>query len=133
MAGRLYVNRGALRAEASRIERVRATFEGRPVVREASALRDAVASLFADRVVSIGRTSLTAPDLVIEVALAEGGPTRRIACRPDAALAEHVCMTTGVDATFALANARLSLFLNAPADAGADCGSMVIARDGGAR
>jgi hypothetical protein len=133
MAGRLYVNRGALRAEASRIERVRATFEGRPLVREASALRDAVASLFADRVVSIGRTSLTAPDLVIDVALAEGGPTRRIACRPGAEPAEHVCTTTGVEATFALANARLSLFLDTPADAGADGGPLVIARDGGAR
>ena len=129
LAGRIYVSRGSLRVEASRIERVRATFEGRPVVREASALREAVAALFADRVVSLGRASATAtPDLVIEIALAEGGPPRRIACWPGGSSAERLCTASGIEATFALAPARLAPFLP-PADAG----PLFIARDGGPR
>lgn len=135
LAGRIYVNRGSLRAEASRIERVRATFEGRPVVREASALREAVAALFADRVVSLGKTGTAAPDLVIEIALAEGGPTRRIACRPGGSPAERLCTASGIDATFALAVSRLAPFLPPPGGegGGVDGGPLFIARDAGPR
>jgi hypothetical protein len=133
LAGRIYVNRGALRAEAARIEHVRATFQGKPVVREASALQAAVAALFADRVVSLGKKGVAVPDLVIEVAISEGGAPRRIACRPSDAPAEHLCTVSGVDATFGLASARLAPFLP-PVDAGsADAGALFIARDGGPR
>ena len=124
LAGRIYVSRGSLRTEPSRIERVRATFEGQPVLREATMLRDAVAMLYADRVVALGtKAAGGSPDLVIEVAVAEGGPARRIACRTgaaDGALAEALCTVTGVDATFGLTASRLAPLLP-------------IARDGGAR
>ncbi len=115
LAGRLYVSRGSLRVEASRIESVRVTLEGRPVVRERSALREAVASLFADRVVSLGTKGLSEPDLVIDVSIADGGAPRRIACRP--AGAERLCTAVGVDATFALRATKLAPFLP-PKDAG---------------
>ena len=118
LAGRIYVSRGALRTEGARIERVRVTFEGQPVVREATALRDAVATLYADRVVALGTKAAGTADLVLEVALAEGGPPRRIGCR--SAGAEALCTVSGVDATFGLAVSRLAPLLP-------------IARDGGAR
>jgi Domain of unknown function (DUF4340) len=131
LAGRIYVNRGSLRAEASRIERVQVTVDGRPVVREASALRDGVAALFADRVVSLGK-NVPVPDLVIEIALSEGGASRRIACRAGETAAERLCIVDGVDATFGLAVSRLAPFLPSP-DGGVDGGPLVVARDGGAR
>jgi hypothetical protein len=118
LAGRIYVNRGALRSEPTRIERVSVTYEGRPVVREATALRDAVATLYADRVVALGTQAAGTADLVLEVALAEGGPPRRIGCRT--AGAEALCTVSGVDATFGLAASRLAPLLP-------------IARDGGPR
>ena len=147
LAGRIYVSRGSLRTEAARIERVRATLDGKPVVREASALREAVAALFADRVVSLGKkgpAGPSAPDLVIEVVLADAGGARRIACRPEAA-AERICTVDGVEATFALAASRLAPFLPGRdgggngghpgdgANGGADAGRLFIARDGGPR
>ncbi|HSO37044.1 MAG TPA: hypothetical protein VLT33_31180 [Labilithrix sp.] len=128
LAGRLYVSRGSLRTEASRIERVRVTFEGRPVVREASALRDAVAALYADRVVALGK-KIPPPDLVIDVALSEGGPPRRIACAPEVA-AERLCTVDGVDATFGLASSRLAPVLPG---GGIDGGPSSGSRDGGPR
>jgi hypothetical protein len=76
---------------------------------------------------------VSVPDLVIEVAISEGGAPRRIACRPSDAPAEHLCTVSGVDATFGLASARLAPFLP-PVDAGsADAGALFIARDGGPR
>ncbi len=136
LAGRIYVSRASLRADPSRIERVRVTFQGRPVVREATALRDAVAGLYAERVVSLGKTGAVDADLVIEVALGEAGAARRIACGPSPKPAERLCTVAGVDATFGLAATRLAPFLPpqaAPADGGADAGLLFIARDGGAR
>ena len=118
LAGRIYVSRGSLRSEVSRIERVTANLDGKPVVREAGALRDAVAALFADRVVGLGKKGMAAPDLVIDVMIAEGGPSRQIACAPSAEPAERLCTVSGVDATFALATTRLATFLPGAADAG---------------
>ncbi|MDB4946779.1 MAG: hypothetical protein JWP97_6313 [Labilithrix sp.] len=126
LAGRLFVSRGALRVEAARVEHVRVTLHGKPLAREESALRAAVAGLYADRVVALGRKETRPPDLLVDVILGDGGPPRRIACRAAEAAGEHVCTTPDVDATFALADARLAPFLE-PEDAGA------VARDGGAR
>lgn len=121
LAGRIYVSRGALRIDAARIESVRVTAGGKPVAaRDPRALAGAVAALSADRVVSLKR-AVGAPDLVLDVALAEGGPARRIACRP-ASAAERHCTVDGVNATFAVAEARLSPFLPAR-DAGAEAGA----------
>ena len=49
-----FSNRGTLRNNAARIERVKVTVHGRPVaVRDPEAARDAVAALFANRVVAL--------------------------------------------------------------------------------
>jgi len=121
LAGRIYVSRGAMRTEASRIERVRVTFQGQPVVREATALRETVATLYADRVVALGTKAAGTPDLLIEVAIAEGGPTRRIGCRSPggSATGEALCTVSGVDATFGLAASRLAALLPGARDGGA--------------
>ena len=132
LAGRIYVSRAALRAEPSQIEHVRVTFEGRPVVREATALRDAVAALYADRVACLGKSCVLAGgapfDLVIELALVGSGATRRITCWPSPT--ERLCTVSGVDATFALAASRLAPFVPPPS---ADGGPLFIARDAGPR
>ena len=110
LAGRIYVSRAALRVDAARVERVRVIADGKPVVgREPKALADAVAALSADRVVSL-KKEVGAPDLVIEVAVAEGGPARRIACRAVSPTERH-CGVVGVNATFAVGEARLAPFL----------------------
>lgn len=118
LAGAIYVSHGTLHTDASRIERVRATFEGKPVLpRSPTAFRDAVAALYADSVLALRKKPDGAPDLVIEISLAEGGPPRRIACRPAPAKERRVCTVEGVDATFAVAQAKLAAF-QPVADAG---------------
>ena len=133
LAKDLYVSRGMLRTEAVKIERVRVTSHGRPVtLRDPEAARGAVAALFADRVVSLNKLD-GAPDLVIEVAVAEGGPPKRIACRSVSPTQRH-CGLDGVNATFAVSAARLAALLPASetdggavdagaVDAGAGAGS----------
>jgi len=111
LAGAIYVNHGALRTEATRIERVRVTFEGKVVSpRTPTAFRDAVAALYAESVLALRRKPDGAPDLVIEVSLAEGGPPRRIACRPAPSKERRVCTIDGIDATFGVAAAKLAPF-----------------------
>ncbi|MDB5221279.1 MAG: hypothetical protein JWO86_9206, partial [Myxococcaceae bacterium] len=81
LAKSLYVSRGMLRTDAAKIERVKVTSHGRPVTpRDAVAATEALAALYVDRVVSLTKLD-GAPDLVIDVAVTEGGPPRRIACR----------------------------------------------------
>jgi hypothetical protein len=112
LAKALFVSRGMLRTEAAKIERVKVSSHGRPVTaRDPAAARDAVAGLFADRVVSLKKLD-GEPDLVIEVAIAEGGRPKRIACRTISA-SEHHCALDGVNATFAVGAARLAALLPA--------------------
>jgi hypothetical protein len=119
LAKALYVSRGMLRTDAARIERVKVTLQGRAVPqRDPAAARDAVAALYAERVVSLDKLD-GAPDLVVEVALAEGGPPRRIACRTVAAT-ERYCALDGVKATFAVAASRWKALL--PASDASDAG-----------
>jgi hypothetical protein len=58
-----------------------------------------------------------APDLVIEVAIADAGAPRRITCRT-AAPAERYCALEGVKATFAVAASRFAALL--PASSASD-------------
>jgi hypothetical protein len=139
LAGRIYVSRASLRVDAARIERVRVVSNGAVVTaREPSALAAAVSMLSADRVVSLKRDA-GAPDLLVEVSVGESGPARQIACRAVSATERH-CVTSGVNATFAVPEARLSQLLP-PREAGAsghpgeavDGGAGRVDRDGGAR
>jgi hypothetical protein len=84
--------------------------------RDPEAARDAVAALYAERVVSLDKLD-GAPDLVIEVAVAEGGAPRRIACR-SVTPAERYCALDGVKATFAVAVSRFAALL--PASSASD-------------
>jgi hypothetical protein len=117
LAKGFYVSRATLRTEPARIERVKVLLQGRLVTpRDPAAARDAVAALYADRVVSLDKLD-GAPDLVIEVAIADAGAPRRITCRT-AAPAERYCALEGVKATFAVAASRFAALL--PASSASD-------------
>ncbi len=122
LAKDIFVSRGTLRTEAAKIEHVKVTALGRPVTpADPAKARDAVAALIAERVVSLKKLE-GAPDLVIEVAVADGGAPRRIACRTASARLRD-CSLDGVSATFAVTATRLAPLLPASAtDAGADAG-----------
>jgi hypothetical protein len=117
LAKAIYVNRGTLRTDAARIERVRIVADGKPVSPDPAVARDALASLVADRVIALKRP-VGVPDLTIEVSVTEGGPARRIACRAISPTERH-CGLDGVNATFSVAESRLA--------------PLIIAPDGGAR
>ena len=123
LAKRLYVNRGLLRTDASRIESVRITSEGKLLPpRELAELSDALAGLYAPRVVSFDKPE-GPPNLVIEIALNEGGPRRRITCRSTSPT-ERYCGLDGVSATFSVPESQLAPLLPArPVDAGAEAGA----------
>lgn len=115
LAGQIYVSRGALRTDPSMIESVRVTVDGKAVSRDANALRDAVAALYADKVLALHAKPPGVPDLVIDIALHEGGPARHIRCWPAerSSGALRVCAIDRVDATFAVAGTKLAPFLAA--------------------
>jgi hypothetical protein len=130
LAKDIFVSRGTLRTEAAKIDHLKVTALGRPVTpADPAKARDAAASLFAERVVSLNKLE-GAPDLVIEVAVADGGAPRRIACRTASARLRD-CSLEGVNATFAVAAARLAPLLPASPTGGADGGATGGA-DGGA-
>lgn len=127
LASRWYVSRAALRVPAEAIESVKVV-RGARAPADPAALRDAAASLFADGVASVGKKKeLGGEDLVVDVALAEGGPPRRIACGP-AQGGERRCATPSVDAVFDVAEPRLAPFLGA-----VDAGASRLARDAAPR
>ncbi len=123
LAKRLYVNRGLLRTDAARIESVRITSEGKLLPpRDLAELREALAGLFALRVVSLEKPEGT-PNLVLEIATNEGGARRRITCRSTSPT-ERYCGLDGVNATFSVAESKLAPLLPAqPQDAGAETGA----------
>lgn len=120
LAKRLYVSRGLLRTEAARIESVRVTSDGKLLPpRDVSEVREAVAGLYALRVVSFDNPEGPA-NLVIEVALDEGGPRKRITCRSISPTERH-CGLYGVRATFVVPESKLAPLLPAlPRDAGVE-------------
>jgi hypothetical protein len=112
LAKDLYVSRGALRIDRSRIERIKVTSRGRPVtLRDLEAARGALGTLVAERTLSLNKLDGT-PDLVIEVAVTEAGAPRRIACRSVSSTERH-CGIDGVNATFAVVASRLAALLPA--------------------
>ena len=128
MMKRIFVSRSALRVDESKIENVRATLDGRPVKGDLVTLAVGVSTLVADSVLSVGKAkpaedrAVGPVDLVVNVARSEGGPPRRIACRPFVDKpGEHACAADDVDAVFVFPNTRLTAFLPAPA-ASADAG-----------
>lgn len=117
LARSLYVSRGLLRTEAARVESVRVTSEGKAVpVPDLAAARDALAGLFAQRVLSFDKPE-GAPDLVLEIGVTEGGPRRRITCRSISKTERH-CGLDGVSATLLVPESKLTPFLGASPDAG---------------
>ena len=114
LAGRIYVSRGALRTEASRIDHVRVTAFGKPVTpSDANALRDAAAGLYADRVVALHAKPRAPADVTIEIGLADGGVPKHVSCASPKAKDETawVCTVDGVDATFAVLPGKMAAFL----------------------
>jgi hypothetical protein len=120
LAKSLYVSRGSLRTDAALIDHVRVISNGKVVppgdLARADRVREGIADLFADRVVSLKKPE-GAPNLVLEVTVSEGGPPRRIDCRPVSS-AERYCGIDGTNATFSVSAARLAPF-PPNADAGA--------------
>jgi hypothetical protein len=81
-----------------------------------------LAGLYAVRVVSFERPE-GPPNLVIEIAVNEGGPRRRITCRSTSPT-ERSCGLDGVNATFAIPESKLAPLLPAPPhDAGIEAGA----------
>jgi len=121
LARRIYVNHAALRAEPASIESVKVTSRGKPVTgRDPAALRAAAGALFADRVVSLGTTDVGAAEVEITIAVAEGGPAKRIVCGAPSATprgAQRRCATPGVKAVFEVRQSVVDAFLEAAPDA----------------
>jgi len=110
----IYVNRAALRTDPSRIERVRATYRGKPVERDEAAMKDVAGGLVANRVVAVGRAAVAAlppAELVLEVTSTEGGPPKRIACRARDERGQRSCTVDGVDAVFGVRDAAVGRLL----------------------
>jgi hypothetical protein len=79
---RIYVSRAVLRTDASPIESVKVSVQGTPLTGQSqAALREAASGIFPDRAASLGG-DVGRPDLEILMSLSEGGPTKRIVCRP---------------------------------------------------
>jgi hypothetical protein len=127
---RVYVSHAALRVPPSQVESVKVTAHtGRP--REPAALREAAGALFADRVVSIGSSDVGPVDVEIVIAVAEGGPTRKISCGAPVSSSTgswRRCATTGVKAVFDVRPSLVDAFIGPPSgarpeDAGGDAHS----------
>jgi hypothetical protein len=118
LAHRIYVSRAATRAPMEDIAHVKATRAGKPVTLDDETLKNAVAALFADEVVSIGKHAM--PNyLVVEVQRGEAGPPKRIAC---ASPWDGKCQCTTSDlpdVTFTLTLAKLAPLLGLATDGGA--------------
>ena len=126
LAKSIYVSRGLLRTEAARIESVRVVQDGKLVAnRDLGEVREALAGLFAQRVVSFDKPE-GPPNLVIEVTVSEGGPAprRRITCR-SISPTERYCGLDGVSATLSVPESKLVPLLGArpAADGGLEAGS----------
>lgn len=78
-------------------------------------LRDAAGGLFAERVASLGGTDVGPPDVEITIALAEGGPAKRVVCGPVSGEWRR-CVTPGVKAVFEVRSSLVERLLE-PADA----------------
>lgn len=121
LARRIYVSHGALRAEPALVDSVKVAVRGRPVTgRDPAALRAAAGALFADRVVALGSTDTGPVDVEITIALAEGGPSKRVACSAPRSTPSgpwRRCATPGVKAVFDVRPGLVDAFLEPVPDA----------------
>jgi hypothetical protein len=118
LASRLFVSRSVLRADPSRIESVKVELRGRPISGDPGALRAAAAGLVADHAVSVGSNDVGSPDVEIEIALAEAGTPKRVACAP-ASEGWRRCAASDVKAIFDVQASLVAKLLGVP-DASAD-------------
>src|SRR6185369_15652918 len=110
LAGRIFVNHAALRVDPSRIESVRISVGGRPIpTKDLAVLRTAAGSLLAQRVFSLGSSTVQPTDLEIVVS-PEGGPPKRIACGPREGTSRR-CATPDVKAVFEDPDSAIARFL----------------------
>jgi hypothetical protein len=124
LARTIYVSRGLLRTEAARVESVRVTQDGKLVAKkDLTELRDALAGLFAQKVVSFDKPE-GPPNLVLEITVSEGGPRRRITCRSTSPT-ERYCGLDGVSATLSVPESKLVPFLGtlSSPDGGVEAGA----------
>lgn len=133
LARRIYVSHASLRVEPTRIESVKVTSRGTPVVaREPEALRAAAAALFADRAASLGPPNVGPPDVEITIALADGGPAKRITCsaaRTTSSGSWRRCATPDVRAVFDVKPALVDAFVKPPLASRAEMGGDASVRD----
>ncbi len=154
LASALYVNRASLRTEPSRITSVRVVRapRGEALTAPAEVLREAAAGLYAERVLAAGEGAKLegSVDVELAVASADAGRPRVIRCSPlpsaepggsppaaappPSPRARHACAVSDVQATFAVSDERLALFLGTPTagDAGAPRDA-AVARDAAPR
>jgi hypothetical protein len=123
LAARIYVSHAALRVDPAAVEHVTVTQHGKQVTaRDATALREAAGALYADHAVSIGGTNVGPVDVEIAIALAEGGPPKRVACGAEMSSATgrwRRCAADDVKAVFEVRPALVNAFVASPPDASA--------------
>ncbi len=122
LAGTIFVSRAALRVDPEEVESVRVTIDGRPRDVDPSVVRETLAGLYAVSVVAFDtKASLgqgpKRPTIEIEARL-RGGKAKRITCSGPAVAERRKCVAEGVNATFAVAEARF-LRLMSEGDGGA--------------
>ncbi|MDF2697837.1 MAG: hypothetical protein K0S65_6220 [Labilithrix sp.] len=104
LAKRIYVSHASLRVEPARIESVKVAVRGKPVrEQDPSTLAAAAGALFADRVSALGSSDVGPVDVELQMALAEGGPPKRVVCGAPEITSSgkwRRCATPGVKAVF---------------------------------
>jgi hypothetical protein len=115
LAKRLYVSQASLRVDPARLESVKVVHKGQPVTAASPAeLREAAGALYPDRAVALGAPGVGAVDVEITMALAEGGPPKRVACGVEYTTATgrwRRCAASDVKATFEVRPALVDAFL----------------------
>lgn len=117
LAQRIYVSHASLRVDPSRVESVKVTQQGKPVLGvPADALRDAAGALYADRALSIGTPSVGAVDVDLLFAVSESGPPKQVRCGAAYTTATghwRRCATSDVKATFEVRASLVDAFVRA--------------------
>ena len=112
---RIYVSHASLRVEPARVESVKVTQRGKVVpAHDAASVRAAAGALYADRVVSLGSANVGDVDVEIAIALAEGGPPKRVSCGPEVTTSTgrwRRCAAAEVKAVFEVRPSLVDAFL----------------------
>jgi len=123
LAKRIYVSHATLRVSLEKSESVKVIARGKPVpARDPAVLREAASGLFADHVVSLGGSDVGPVDVEIQIALAEGGPPKRVLCGAPLTTPTgrwRRCSTPAVKAVFEVRSGLVEPFLAPPGAPGA--------------